>query len=917
MKRKLMTEPHVSTSSGMQNKPRDVLLSTKFSIPRIRRDLLARSHLISRLEEATRRELVLVSTPAGFGKTTLLAGWAQAAEGPVAWLSLDGDDNDPARFWRYIVAAIDKVHGGIGERALSLLNASAPPTFKAVVTALVNELAAHPDELVLILDDYHRIESPAVHDSLSFLLEHLPLGMHVVIASRSDPPIPLARFRARGQLAELRAADLRFTLAEAAALLRRVWGLNLPAQSIAVLETRTEGWVTGLQLAALSLRGASDPARLIQHFTGSNRYILDYLTEEVLAQQPDEVISFLLQTAVLEHLSGPLCDLLTGRSDGQAMLSHLERTNLFLVPLDEQRHWYRYYQLFADLLRARLQEADPKRVPELHRKAAAWYKQYGLVSDALRHALAAGEAVWAARLLEQHVEEVLRRGEGETLRGWLAALPQEVVRARPRLALAQAIAAFNAGRLEVAEPLLEQAEQALATAPREPYEPSIGKQMSMLANVPASIALLRAAVAALRGDAECTTELVRRAQAQLAEDERGPRISVRWNLAQADWMRGRLADAERAFAAIVADGREAGEPHLTLTASSVLGRIQRAQGRLDAALRTYQAGLEFAARTGPTLVLSAAVAHVGMADVLYERNQLEHALWHAREGIALGRQLTTTQTLASGLVRLAWIRQAMGSRAEAREAMEEAYQVMPSREIVALHNPVPAERARLLLAQGDVKQAAHWVEERGLAEEDAPRYARELEELVLARYLLRQHMADRALALLERLGAAAKAQARMGSLIEIHLLQALGLQAMGKADQAMKVVAQALLQAESEGYIRTFVDEGRPMAALLHRALSRGVTADYTTRILAAFPSVDLGTRASPAPVAASFTEPLSARELEVLRLLSSGASNQEIAAELSIALTTARKHVSNIIGKLGVTNRTQAVSRGRDFGLL
>src|SRR6266498_3082911 len=633
MKRKLMTEPHVSTSSGMQNKPRDVLLSTKFGIPRIRRDLLARSHLVSRLEEATRRELVLVSTPAGFGKTTLLAGWAQSTERSVAWLSLDGDDNDPVRFWRYIIAAVDRVHKGIGERTLSLFNALAQPTSNAVVTALINELAVRPGELVLILDNYHLIESQAVHDSLTFLLDHLSPGMHVVISSRSDPPIPLARFRARGQLAELRAADLRFTLEEAAALLRRVWGLNLPEESIAALEARTEGWVTGLQLVPLSLRGASDPVRLIQGFTGSNRYILDYLTEEVIEQQSDELRSFLLRTSVLEHLSGPLCDVLSGRSDGQEMLEHLERANLFLVPLDEERHWYRYHRLFADLLRARLQSADPQRMPELHRKAAAWYKEYGLVSDALRHALAAGEAVWAARLVEQHVEEVLRRGEGETLRGWLAALPQEVVRARPRLALAQAIAAFNAGRLEVAEPLLEQAEQALATAPREPYEPSIGKAMSMLANVPASIALLRAAVAALRGDAERTTELVRQAQAQLAEDERGPRISVRWNLAQADWMRGRLADAERAFAAIVVDGREAGEPHLTLTASSALGRIQRAQGRLDAAFRTYQEGLEFAARTGPTLVLSAAAAHMGMADVFYERNQLEQALHHVGEGI--------------------------------------------------------------------------------------------------------------------------------------------------------------------------------------------------------------------------------------------------------------------------------------------
>jgi LuxR family maltose regulon positive regulatory protein len=895
----------------------DVLLSTKFGIPRIRADLLVRSHLVERLEEATTREFVLVSTPAGSGKTTLLASWAKSSERPVAWLSLDGDDNDPVRFWRYIVAAVDRVHKGIGEQVLSLLNPLTQATLKAVVTALVNELASRPGELVLVLDDYHLIESHAVHDSLAFLLEHLSPGMHVVISSRSDPPIPLARFRARGQLAELRAADLRFTLEDAAALLRGVWELNLPEESIAALEERTEGWVTGLQLAALSLRGTSDAARFIQGFTGSNRYILDYLTEEVLEQQTDAVRSFLLETSVLAQLSGPLCDVLTGRGDSQAMLEHLERSNLFLVPLDEERHWYRYHHLFADLLLARLGAADPKRVLELHRKAATWYEEYGMAGDALRHALAADEAVWAARLVEQHVEDLLRRGEGETLRGWLAALPQEVVRSRPRLALAQGIAAFNAGRLRAAEPFLDAAEQALAAAPSEPYEPSIGKEMSMLANVPATIALLRAALVALRGDAQRTTELVRQAQTHLAEDERGPRISVRWNLGQADWMRGRLAEAERAFAGILAEGREAGEPHLMLTAGSVLGRIQRAQGRLEAALRTYQEGLEFAARSGPGVVLSAAVAHVGMAEVLYERNQLEQALNHAREGISLGRQLTSTQTLASGLATLAWIRQARGDPAGAREAMDEAYQVIPNREIVALHNPVPAERARLLLAQGDVQEVVRWVEERGLEDEDESGYARELEYLVLARYLLSRNMTDRALALLERLGAAAKAQARVESLIQVQVLQALGFQAAGQADQAMKVLAQALMQAEPEGYMRTFVDEGRPMAALLHRALARGVTSDYIARLLAAFLSVDQGIQASPPPVPFPFNEPLSERELEVLHLLASGASNQEIAEELSIALSTARKHVSNIIGKLGVHNRTQAVSRGRDLGLL
>jgi LuxR family maltose regulon positive regulatory protein len=914
-----MPEPRNSTSPDKQDQKGAALLATKVGIPRIRPDLLPRDYLIRRLEQATAGELILVSTPAGFGKTTLLASWAKGTKKPVAWLSLDRDDNDPTHLWRYIVTAIGRVHSGIGEQALSLLNAPAQPTPKAVVTALVNELAAHEDELVLVLDDYHSIESPAVHDSLTFLLEHLTSRMHVVISTRSDPPIPLARLRARGQLAELRAADLRFTLEEAATLLRGVWELTLSEESIAALEGRTEGWVTGLQLAALSLRGSSDPARFIQGFTGSNRYILDYLTEEVLEGQPENVQAFLLQTSILERLNAALCEavLEVDKKACQQILKHLERANLFLVPLDEQRHWYRYHHLFADLLLTRLQSADPGRVLELHRKAAAWYEAHELVSEALRQTQAAGETAWAARLVERNVEEVLRRGEGETLRGWLAVLPKEVVLSRPRLALAQAIAAFNAGRVREAEPLLDEAELAFTAGPNDPYEPSVGKEMSMLSNVPASIALLRASLAALRGDAGLAADLARQAQAYLAEGERGPLISLHWNMAMADWMRGRLADAERAFASIVSEGREAGEPHLMLTAGAVLGRIQRAQGSLGAALRTYQECLEFATQTGPSVVLSAAVAHVGMAEVYYERDELERALRHANEGISLGRQLTSTQALAIGLATLAWIRQAMGDPVGAQQAMNEAYQVIPSPEIVALHNPVPANRARLSLAQGDVQEVSRWLEERGLAGEDEPGYARELEYLVLTRYLLSQNEPGRALKLLERLEAAAKAQGRLGSMIEIQALQALGLRAVGKTDHAMRTLAHALILAEPERYIRTFVNEGRQMAGLLHHALSRGVTASYTAGLLSTFPTLDRGIHTSTPPITYPINQPLSARELEVLHLLAGGASNQEIAEELSIALTTARKHVSNVLGKLGVHNRTQAVSRGRDLGLL
>lgn len=912
-----MHEPANSTSPDTRSQKGDVLLVTKTGIPRIRPGLLPRSRLTERLEEATNRELVLVSTPAGFGKTTLLASWARGTEKPVAWLSLDKEDNDPTRFWRYIVSAVDKAHEGIGEQALSLLNGPPRPNIRSVVTALVNELAAGSGEIVLVLDDYHLIESHAVHESLAFLLEHFSPGTHVVISSRSDPPIQLARLRARFELAELRAADLRFSPRETADLLQEVWGLDLPAGSIATLAQRTEGWVSGLQLAALSLRGVADSSEFIREFTGSNRYILDYLSEEVLGRQPGEVRNFLYETSVLEQLSGTLCNAITGRDDGQEMLEHLERENLFLESLDEERHWYRYHQLFADLLLAQLKSMEPDRVTELHRRAAAWFEEYELVSQAIRHALAAGETVWAAQMVEQHVEEVLSRGEGETLRGWLGALPGEVARARPRLALAQATSAFNAGRLQETATFLEDAEQALITAPSEPFEPTIGKSMSMLANVPASIALLRASIAAIRGEAGQAIELVRQAQTHLGEDEQGPRISVKWNLAQADWMRGHLAEAERAFAGLVTEGREAGEPHLVLTAGSVLGRIQRAQGRLEAALRTYQEGLAFASHARPGVVLSAAAAHVGMAEVFYQRNQLEQALQHAKEGISLGRQLTSTQTLAAGLAILAWIRQARGDSAGAREAMQEAYQVIPNPEIIALHNPVPAERAHLLLAQGDVQEAVHWAEGRGLTEGDEPYYARELEYLLLVRILLSRNLPDRALTLLENLGAAAEAQKRIGSLIEIQVLQVLGFQAAGKENQAMNVLAQALVQAEPEGYMRTFVDEGPRMAALLHRAASRGIASDYAAELLAAFPSVDQQFQPSSPAVTFSFDKPLSERELEVLNLLAIGATNQEIAEQLSIALTTARKHVSNILSKLRVHNRTQAVSRGRDLGLL
>jgi LuxR family maltose regulon positive regulatory protein len=479
------------TNPPADGSPDTGLLATKLHIPAPRPEFLARPRLLDRLEEGAARELTLVSAPAGFGKTSLLGEWARHSPTPVTWLSLDDGDNDPVRFWRHLAAALDRVHQGVGEPITALLRGPQPP-LEAVTIAAVNELATRPGEAAVVVDDYHVISAPAVHHSMRLLLERLPAQLRLVVASRADPPLPLARLRARGQLAELRAAELRFTSEEAALLLGEVMGLKLPAGSVAALSARTEGWAAGLQLAVLSLRGHTDPAGFVASFSGSHRYVLDYLTEEVLDRQPEQVREFLLETSVLERLSGPLCDAVTGRSDSQRLLEQIERANLFLVPLDEVRGWWRYHHLFAALLRARLQQQRPDRAVELHRAAGAWHERHGLADDAIRHALAAGDSGWAARLVERHIEGLYRRSEAATMRRWFSALPAELIRTRPRLCVAVASQANIAGRLEEVEPLLADAERALAAGTEEPFAPSVGRQLSILTNVPAAIAAVHA-----------------------------------------------------------------------------------------------------------------------------------------------------------------------------------------------------------------------------------------------------------------------------------------------------------------------------------------------------------------------------------------------------------------------------------------
>jgi LuxR family transcriptional regulator, maltose regulon positive regulatory protein len=898
----------------------DSLVSTKLRPPEARPKLVARPRLTEKLEREAGRRLTLVSAPAGFGKSTLLGEWLSQEERPVAWVSLDEGDNDPARFLSYLVAALNTVEEGIGEGALAALRSSEPPRIEALTGALINEMAALPGELAVVLDDYHLIDSESVHRIVAFLLEHLPENTHLIISSRVDPPLPLARLRARDQILEIGASELAFTPEETAAFLRGVMGVDLSTEDVATLEERTEGWIAGLQLAALSMRDRKDISGFVEAFSGSHRDVLDFLAEEVLERQLTNVREFLLKTSILDGLSGALCDALTGRDDGQRTLQHLERENLFVVALDDERRWYRYHHLFADFLRGRLGREGPGHDAGLHRRAAAWYEGNGWVSEAVGHALAAGDDERAARLVEHNAQALVLRGEGATVDRWMAALPAGLVRSRPRLSLARAMWALIAGRADEVEPLLTDAERALATAD-QPHETPVEEAASGLGNVPGTVAQLRAELARQRGDAESAIRFAQRALTHAGEGDLSLRYLSRWNLADATLMQGRVGEAEEALADLVRDPWATGpRRYLAVRACYALAQAQRGQGRLGAALETCQYAFELATESG--LRAAAGVGHVGLAEILREKNELDDALEHATEGVALCRQLGYVQKLVLSLTVLARVRQARGGQAGAVEAIGEAERVLPSPEVVV--DPifsVAVQRARLLLAQGEVSAAARWVAERRLSVEDGPSYLSEPEHLVLARVLLAEGKPEQARMLLERLLAAAEAAGRTDSVIEIVALQALARWAGNRKELAVNTLARALALAEPEGYVRTFVDEGPPMVALLSEVLNarqRGsldppVPAHYLRKLLAATERDATGA----APPTVGLSEPLTGREREVLVLIAAGKSNRRIAQELFVGLGTVKTHLRNLYRKLDVQSRTQAVARARELNLL
>jgi LuxR family maltose regulon positive regulatory protein len=877
--------------------------------------------LIERLNEGLQRKLILISAPAGFGKTTLVSAWIANCGMPVAWLSLDEGDNNPACYLTYLIAALRMISGNIGAGAIAMLQSSQPPSTESILTTLLNEINSVPHNFVLVLDDYHVIDSKPVDEALTFLLEHLPPQMHMVIVTREDPQLPLARLRVRGQLTELRATDLRFTPTEAAEFLNRMMGLNLSDADIAALGARTEGWIAGLQLAALSMQGRSDTAGFIQTFTGSHHFVLDYLVEEVLRQQSENVQTFLLRTSILDRLTGSLCDAVTAQEGGRGMLETLERGNLFVVPLDNHRNWYRYHHLFADVLQAHLMEAQPEQVASLHQRASAWYEQNGFPPEAIRHALTAEDFERAAGLIELAWSAMDLSYQSSTWLGWVKALPDGLIRARPMLSVGYAWALLDGGELEASETRLQDAERWLDT----PTDKMVIVDQEQFRSLPASIATARAYRSLALGDVPGAVKYARQALDLTPEDDQTRHNQATSLLGLAQYTSGDLQAAERSLAYFHANLRKTGEIPTMIGITFLLANIRVALGRLHEAESIYQQSLHLATDQGEPMVLGTSDLYRGLAELYIERGDLETAAQHLLTSQKLGEQTSTTDWPHRLYVSQARLKEARGDLDGALALLDEAERVFIRGPLLDVR-PVAALKAQVWLKQDRLAEALGWVREQGLSVEVDICFTREFEHITLARVLIAAGKSERevgsleqATRLLGRLLQAAETGGRLGSAIQILLLQALAFQAQDNLPLALPPLERALTLAEPEGYVRIFVDEGEALRLLIEkRSHNRDhPLSGYADKLLAAFTQPVTSPNSALIHQKSDLIEPLSERELEVLKLLQSELSGPEIARQLIVSLNTLRTHTNNIFKKLGVNNRRAAVRRAEELALL
>jgi LuxR family maltose regulon positive regulatory protein len=886
------------------------LLRTKFFPPPVRAGQIARPRITDLIDQAPDQAIILVSAPAGYGKTTLVGGWLSQSQFPGAWLSLDEGDNDPVRFLQYLLTALRPIIPAMGDELLDMLRGIRTAQWDSLVTILANALAGSDVPFALVLDDLHVLSARPVLDMLAFLVEHLPPRMRLFLLTRMDPPLALSRLRVRNQLLDIRAEQLRFTDDEVAAFFNQTLGSNLSAEDVAALAARTEGWIAGLQLAALSMKGAGDAHTFVAAFAGSHHYVMDYLVEEVLAHQPAAAGAFLLQTSILERLCGPLCeavvDALPAESaGGSEMLESLNRMNLFVVPLDDRRRWFRYHHLFADVLRKRLEHESPRAVSGLHLRASGWYEQNGFVSDAIRHALLAGDPDRAVKLLEDNGCFLLINGEGATLLNWLKDLEFRPD-AHPWLAIQKAWALALSGDPGRVESTLAVPDRLLA-----PLEPSVEVR-----TMQGTIAAARAHCANSRGDTRAAEDIARKALdllpdcSDIARAIRSVSTSI---LGDAAWINGNLNEAVRAYTEAIRIGRDADNLSMVVVASVNLADLLMEQGQLRRAADVYAQSLPMTVRPDGQQSPLAAGIHAGLGRLAFARDQLGEADRHIRECIDLSRRWGEIDNQMAAEALLARLEQARGNPGEAEKAIRAAEQLAGEHPLFPrLSVLVGCELARARLAQGDSEQPARLIRERGWSIADEIPYLREPEYLLLARVLLARGESEPALELSERLLRRAEKTGRMGLAIEILVLRALAFQAGKDPEHALDPLTRALAIAQPEGYVRVFLDEGEPMTKLLCRVRARESGAGYAAELLSKIGETPGMTQ----PSMQLLSEPLTARELEVLKLIAAGHSNEDISRKLVVSLPTVKRHISNIYSKLGVRSRTQAIAIGKELKL-
>jgi LuxR family transcriptional regulator, maltose regulon positive regulatory protein len=872
------------------------LLVTKLHIPQVSPKLVARPRLLARLADGLTRPLTLISAPAGFGKTTLLSEWRRSIAGQrwlLAWLSLDEGDSDPARFLAYLVAALQQIDPAIGHATQAMLHSPQPPPIEVLLTALINDIANVAAPFALVLDDYHVIDSPAVHQQLTFLLDHQPPQLHVIILTREDPPLPLSRLRARGQVAEIRQADLQFTLEETTAFLRQTARLEIDRNDAAALQQRTEGWIAGLQLLALSQRGHADARQWIQSFTGSDRYVLDYLIDEVFQRQRPDVQDFLLKTSILDRLSASLCDAVADRDNSRTLLSLLEHSNLFIVPLDPVREWYRYHRLFVDLLQHRLRIERPQAEPQLHQRASRWYADHGFPADAIHHALAAADWERAVDLISVAYDDLLRRGETMTLVNWFGALPDDFVRARSNLCLEYSWPLILAARLDEAESYLQCAEQ-LAQ-----HETALLGQ----------ILTAQAYVARTHGDGRRAVELSQRALSLLPPDDDTSRGMVAMTLGMAYWYAGHLDGAHSLLSEARDASQRSGNPYAAATAQIFLCSIVKVRGQLHQAATAYQKLIE---QSGPSPV--AAFAQANLARLLYEWNDLEAAARLAQRSVELSEHGGNAEIVVTSYRTLAVIKQAQGDAAAAQAALKECVRLAeqpglsPSARWHAL-----ADRASITLLSGDWAACAAVIDHYPPLDqvETLPDYL--LLSATYARWLLTQGQHATCLAVLTARYEKANRAGALYAHVETRALQVL---AAATHEESLSLLNEALTLAEPEGYIRTFVDLGEPMRLLFLRMKAEGGRMkSYIDTLLAAFPTQEEHHPSS--LILQPLVEPLTERELEILRLLPTELSTRELVEHLVVSINTIKTQLKSIYAKLDVHSREEAVEKGRALSLL